>query len=167
MHFVRSCGSTILLQTKCTFGAISGWNPTLHSRVGRLFSCLAFLLYYVVLRSSQRWRQTCTQSIASSTDTPGFPNAPQFQADHRLCTGFSDAPKLQADHLILSQPGGTDYAPAPLLAPSDFQTFLRPQIVLNLMKISSLLAGQRGHHCKSQLGSNNSSDNDHSVIFSQ
>ena len=27
------------------------------------FSCSAFLLYYVVLRSSQRWRQTCTQSM--------------------------------------------------------------------------------------------------------
>ena len=28
--------------------------------VGRLFSCSAFLLYYIVSRSSQRWRQTCT-----------------------------------------------------------------------------------------------------------
>ena len=51
------------LQTKCAFGAVSGWNATLHSRVGRLFSCSVFLLYYVVLRSSKRWRQTCTQSI--------------------------------------------------------------------------------------------------------
>ena len=54
------------VKAKCTFGAISGWNATLHSRVGRLFSCSAFLLYYVVSRSSQRWRQTCTQSIEVS-----------------------------------------------------------------------------------------------------
>ena len=51
------------LQTKCMTHAISGWNARLHSRVGRLCSCSASLLYYVVWRSSQRWRQSCTQSI--------------------------------------------------------------------------------------------------------
>ena len=45
---------------KCTFGAISGWNATLQSRVGMLNSWTTFLLYYVVSCSSQRWHQTCT-----------------------------------------------------------------------------------------------------------
>ena len=43
--------------------AISGWNNTLHNRIGMLFCCSAFLFYYVVQGSSQRWRQSCTQSI--------------------------------------------------------------------------------------------------------
>ena len=31
-------------KTNCTFGAISGWNPTRHKRIGMLFTCSAFLL---------------------------------------------------------------------------------------------------------------------------
>ena len=53
-------------QTKCMTNAIFGWNATLHSRVGRLFGCSASLFYYVVSRSSQRWRQSCTQSILNT-----------------------------------------------------------------------------------------------------
>ena len=51
------------VQTKCTFGAISGWNATLYKRVGRLNRKKTFLLFYVVQHSCQRWRQMCTQSI--------------------------------------------------------------------------------------------------------
>ena len=73
-------------QTKCTFDAISGWNATLHSRVGRLFSCSAFLLYYVVSRSSQRWRQTCTQSISHDFIPEAFKNS----NSRSPVLGFSD-----------------------------------------------------------------------------
>ena len=34
-------------------------------------------------------------------------------------------PQILANQLNLSQPGGTDYAPASLLAPPDLQTFLQ------------------------------------------
>ena len=62
---------------------ISGWNPTVHNRVGMLFCCSAFLLYYVVQGSSQRWRQSCTQSIQFGskyiTKTYG-PNGHEFDS---------------------------------------------------------------------------------------
>ena len=35
-------------------------------------------------------------------------------------------PQILADQLILSQPRGADYANQIILAPPDFQTFLRP-----------------------------------------
>jgi hypothetical protein len=35
-------------------------------------------------------------------------------------------PKILADQLTLSQPGVADYAHQKILAPPDFQTFLRP-----------------------------------------
>ena len=38
-------------------------------------------------------------------------------------------PQILADQLTLSQPGGADYARQIILAPPDFQTFLRPCIV--------------------------------------
>ena len=68
------------LKTKFMFGAISGWNPTLHKRVGMLFTCSAFLLFYLVQGSSQRWRQMCTQSINISTA-----NLANLQNGYLLC----------------------------------------------------------------------------------
>ena len=40
--------------------------------------------------------------------------------------GGLQPPQFFADQLTLSQPGGVDYAHLIILAPPDFQTFLRP-----------------------------------------
>ena len=40
--------------------------------------------------------------------------------------GRAMAPHILADQLFLSQPWGADYAHQMILAPPDFQTFLRP-----------------------------------------
>ena len=80
------------IQTKCMFGAISSWNATLHSRVGRFFSCSTFLLYYEVSRSSQRWRQMCTQSILNENT---FLDLPSSMLSQKILT-FNNTDTLNA-----------------------------------------------------------------------
>ena len=73
---------------------------------------------------------TETSSFAGYTSTSDSSNISKIPEVGNPALGLSSlgVPRVQisADQLTLSQPRGTDYAPTSLLAPRDFQTFLRP-----------------------------------------
>ena len=68
--------------------------------------------------SGEKW----IDHSAAGLSSPGVPGVPWH-------------PQILTDQLILSQPGGTDYAHQIILAPPNFQTFLRPFIILILIHI--------------------------------
>ena len=47
-------------------------------------------------------------------------------AENTISVNQASRPQILADQLTLSQPRGADYAHHIILAPPDFQTFLRP-----------------------------------------
>ena len=73
----------------------------------------AFKIVYLNDLSKRLSGEKWIDHSAAGLSSPGVPGMPWH-------------PQILTDNLTLSQPGGTDYAHQIILAPPDFQAFLRP-----------------------------------------